>query len=166
MLTRLRFGLYRKILSSSNAKGFKGQDVWPLEAPQEQLIKVESVAPELPRLKRAKIFPISEHAKKRFRRIRISGLLFPLITGIPARNNAPIADNLAELLEQICPKGYRDAKPEPPVLLPELEADDILAALARTDLSGGIESVGQQLVRIDPTAPKAGILSCLPAKPA
>lgn len=130
MLNRQRFGIYRKLMADSNAKGFVEQKVWPLEAPQEQQIEVESVAPELPRLKRAKNFPISEHAKERFRDIRKRGLAFPLITGIPARSNTPIADNLAGLLEQIYPKAYRDAWPEPPVLPPELEAADILAALA------------------------------------
>jgi hypothetical protein len=130
MLTRLRYKIYRWILGRVTAKGFKDQQVLPIEVPAADHIDVEPVAPELPKLFGPRNFPSTEHAKSRARAIRFRGLLLPVVSRIPAAKTGPIATDHAGLLEQIYPERYRKIWPRPPVVPPELEADDVLAALA------------------------------------
>lgn len=130
MLTRLRFNFYRWILGRVTAKGFKDQQVLPIEVPGADHIDVEPVAPELPTLFGPRNFPSTEHAKSRAKAIRFRGLLLPVVSRIPATKTAPVATDHDGLLEQIYPESYRKIWPQPPVVPPELEADDVLAALA------------------------------------
>lgn len=130
MLARQRFGLYRRLMVKANARSFSDQQVYPLEVPGEEHIDVAPLAPELPRLYGARNFPATEHPKPRMRRIRTSELALPVIARLPAAKTAPIATDLEGLLEQIYPTRYREVWPQAPVVPPELEADDVLAALA------------------------------------
>jgi Lipoxygenase len=130
MLAGLRFRLYRWLLGSVTARGFRRQRVLPLELPAADHIEVEPLGPELPRLFGARNFPSTEHAGERMRGIRLRALLLPFVQRIPAATTAPVATDQAGLLEQIYPKRYRQIWAQPPVVPPELEADDVLAALA------------------------------------
>ena len=130
VLAALRFKLYRWLLGAVTAKGFKDQKVLPLEIPRADHIEVEPLAAELPRLFGARNFPSTEHAKSRSRGIRFRGLLLPVVSRIPARNTAPVAVEHTGLLDQIYPERYRKIWPQAPTVPPELEADDVLAALA------------------------------------
>lgn len=130
MFARQRFGLYRLILGIVSAKGFKDQKVWPLEKPARDHIDVEPLAPELPRLFGAKNFPVTEHADQRLKDIRKRTRLLPIVSRIPAAETEPISDDHARFLDQIYPTRYRKIWPSAPMEPPELEADDVLAALA------------------------------------
>jgi len=130
MLAPLRFKLYRWLLATSTERGFRGQKVWPLDIPASDHVDVEALAPELPRLFRARNFPSTEHARARYRGARLRGLVLPLVSRVPAAKTAPIATHLTGLLTEIYPARYRKIWPQPPVVPPELQADDVLAALA------------------------------------
>lgn len=130
MLAGPRFRLYRRLLGMIMAGEFKRQKVWPLEPPSNEIVEVTAVAAELPRLFRACTFPSTEHAKPRERAIKLRGRLLPLATRIPARRTGPIATDLPGLLEQIYPEPYRRIWSRAPTVPPELEDDDIPAALA------------------------------------
>jgi hypothetical protein len=130
MLAHLRFRLYRWLFGTFTAKGFQGQKVWPLELPSDDNLDVEPLAEELPRLIGVTTFPRTEHADSRAREVRLRGWLLRLVSRIPARKTAPIATDLPGLLDEIYPARYRKIWPQPPTVPPELEADDILAALA------------------------------------
>ncbi len=130
MLAHLRFRLYRWLLGASTAKGFRSHQVWPLEVPTDDHLDVEPLAPELPRLFGTVNFPRSEHATSRARTARLRERLLGLVSRIPATKTAPIADDQRGLLEEIYPDRYRAIWPQAPVVPPELEAEDILAALA------------------------------------
>jgi hypothetical protein len=130
MLAHLRFRLYRWLLGTFTAKGFKGQKVWLLELPSDDHLDAEPLSAELPRLFGVNTFPRTEHAISRARKVRLRGRLLPLVSRIPARKTAPIATDLPGLLDEIYPARYRTTWPQPPIVPPELEADDILAALA------------------------------------
>lgn len=130
MFAQLRYKFYRWILGWVTAKGFKNQQVLPIEVPGADHIDVEPLAPELPRLFGPRSFPGTEHAKSRARAIRFRRLLLPVVFRIPAAKTGPIATDHAGLLKQIYPKRYRKIWPNPPVAPPELEAEDVLAALA------------------------------------
>jgi hypothetical protein len=130
MLAGLRFRLYRWLLGSVTARGFRRQRVLPLELPAADHVEVEPLGPELPRLFGARNFPSTEHAGERMRGIRLRTLLLPLVQRVPAATTAPVATDHAGLLEQIYPKRYRRIWAQPPAVPPELEADDVLAALA------------------------------------
>ena len=130
MSSRLRFDLYRWLVGRVTERGFKDQQVLPIEVPGNDHIEVEPVASELARLFGPCNFPSTEHAGSRARAVRFRKLLLPLVSRIPAARTEPIATDHAGLLEQIYPERYRKIWPNPPVVPPELEADDLLAALA------------------------------------
>lgn len=130
MLARLRYRCYRWILGRVAAKGFSDQQVLPIEIPGADHIDVEPLAPELARLFGPRNFPGTEHATSRARAIRFRRFLLPIVSKIPAATTGPVASDHAGLLEQIYPKRYREIWPHPPAVPPELEADDVLAALA------------------------------------
>ena len=130
MLAHVRFRLYRWLLGTFTAKGFKGHKVWPLELPSDDHLDAEALATELPRLFGVDTFPRTEHADSRAREVRLRARLLPLVSRIPAPQTAPIATDLPGLLDEIYPERYKRIWPQPPIVPPELEADDILAALA------------------------------------
>lgn len=130
MLAHFRFRLYRWLLGMFTARGFNSHKVWPLESPSDDHLDVEPLAAELPRLFGTTSFPRTEHATSRARAARLRGRLLALVSRIPAEQTAPIATDLPGLLEQIYPDRYRTIWPQQPVVPPELEADDVLAALA------------------------------------
>jgi hypothetical protein len=130
MLAHLRFRLYRWLLGTFTAKGFKRHKVWPLELPSDDHLDAEPLSAELPRLFGIDTFPRTEHAISRAREVRLRGRLLPLVRRIPAQKTSPIATDLPGLLDEIYPARYRKLWPQPPIVPPELEADDILAALA------------------------------------
>jgi hypothetical protein len=130
VLTRLRFKLYRWLLAVFTDFGFKSQKVWPLEKPARDHVDVRPLATEFPRLFDARTFPSTEHARRRYFGVRLRALLLRLVEWLPARRTAPIATDLGGLLGEIYPARYRKIWPHPPVEPPELETDDVLAALA------------------------------------
>ena len=129
-LAHLRFRLYRWLLGTFTAKGFKGHQVWPLELPSDDHLDTIPLAAEMPRLLGTEKFPRTEHADSRARSARLRGRLLPLVSRIPAQTTAPIPTDLPDLLDEIYPAQYRKIWPRRPTVPPELEADDILAALA------------------------------------
>lgn len=153
MLAHPRFRLYRWLLGAFTAAGFKSQKVWPLELPSDDHLDAEPLAPELPRLFGVETFPRTEHADSRARQVRLRGRLLPLVSWIPARKTAPIATNLPGLLDEIYPAQYRKIWPQPPIVPPELEADDILAALA---VGGPFAMYLQKASTLDPADRDAG----------
>lgn len=130
MLARLRFRLYRWLVGKSTAKGFDDHEVWPLELPSDDHLDVEPLAAELPRLFGTDTFPTTEHATSRARGVRLRERLLRLVSRIPAQKTAPIPTDLPGLLDEIYPDRYRTIWAQPPIVPPELDADDILAALA------------------------------------
>jgi hypothetical protein len=130
VLAHLRFRLYRWLIGTFTAKGFTSHEVWPLEVPSDDHLDAKPLAAELPLLYGTETFPHAEHATARARKVRLRGLLLPLVSRIPAPKTAPIATDLPGLLDEIYPDRYRAIWPQPPILPPELEADDMLAALA------------------------------------
>ena len=130
MLAHLRFRLYRWLIGTVTAKGFASQTVWPLELPSDDHLDAKPLAAEFPHLFGVDTFPRTEHADSRARAVRLRGRLLPLVSRIPARQTAPIATDLIGLLDEIYPDRYRTIWPQPPIVPPEFEAEDILAALA------------------------------------
>jgi hypothetical protein len=131
MLTQLRFELYKLMMSLAQESGFREQVVYPLELPIRERIEVEPLAPELPRLLRARNFPVGEHAEQRYRRFRRSGPLFRLPSRLAPARTTPIASDLDGFLRQTYPERYRRIWPYPPTLPAELAGgDDMLASLA------------------------------------
>ncbi|MGA9279151.1 MAG: lipoxygenase family protein [Ilumatobacter sp.] len=122
--------MYRWILGRVTARGFRDHQVLPIEVPGPERIDVEPVAPELARLFTPLNFPRTEHAKSRAKAIRFRAKLRPIVSRIPTARSGPIATDHAGLLDQIYPARYRKIWPHPPRTPPELEADDVLAALA------------------------------------
>ena len=45
MIARFRFRLYRWLLGVVTARDFKGHEVWPLEIPSEDTIRVKTLSP-------------------------------------------------------------------------------------------------------------------------
>lgn len=130
MFARLRFALYRFVLGLVTAKGFKDQRVWPLEIPARGHIEVEPLSPELPRLFGAKNFPATEHADERLKEIKQRARLLPLVSKLPAAETGPVSDVYDRFLDQVYPDRYRKIWSTAPAVPPELESDDMLAALA------------------------------------
>lgn len=130
-MTQLRFELYKLLMARAQQSGFRKQVVYPLELPIRERIEVEPLAPELPRLLRARNFPVTEHAEQRYRRFRRSVPLFRLLSRLPPARTAPIAGDLEGFLRQVYPERYRRIWPHPPALPAELsEGEDLLASLA------------------------------------
>src|ERR1700686_81482 len=131
MLTQLRFELYKLMMSLAQESGFRKQVVYPLELPTRERIEVEPLAPELPRLLRARNFPASEHAEQRYRRFRRSVPLFRLLSRLPPARTTPIASDREGFLRQPYPERYRRIWPYAPTLPAELAGGgDVLASLA------------------------------------
>jgi len=130
MFARPRFGLYRFLLGRVTAKGFKEQEVWPLELPASEHIEVGPLAPELPRLFGAKRFPTTEHAEKRLKKIKQRARLLPIVAKQPAAKTAGISADYDAFLAEIYPPRYRKIWPTAPMVPPEFDSDDLLAALA------------------------------------
>jgi Lipoxygenase len=131
MPTQLRFELYKLMMSLAQQSGFRKQVVYPLELPTRERIAVEPLAPELPRLLRARNFPVGEHAERRYRRFRRSVPLFRLLSRLAPARTTPIASDLEGFLRQTYPERYRRIWPYPPTLPAELAgSDDMLASLA------------------------------------
>lgn len=130
MLALLRFKLYRWVVARTAVQGFETPEIWPLTDPEAEHIEVETLAPELPQLYATKNYPYQDRLTQRLKRIKRSERLLPIISRVPAAKTAPIATDHAGLLKEIYPEAYRKAWPQPPVVPPELEADDVFAALA------------------------------------
>ncbi len=110
---------------------FKLQVVLPLELPGNERIEVDPLAPEFPRLFRARNFPASEHATARYRRIVRSKPLLHLISRIGPRRTAPIPDDPKAFLAAIYPRRFRRLWPNAPAVPNHLaRSTDPLAALA------------------------------------
>jgi len=175
MLAGPRYSLYRWLLARVTAKGFSDQDVHPLEVPTNDDIEVEPLAPEFPRLFRAKNYPATEHADGRVRDVAKRARLLPLVTRLPASSTRPIADDHTGLLADIYPARYRKIWARAPVVPPELEAADPLAALAvggpfalylqRASTADDLESVAGGRIGPDDYVIDMRVLERYPTKP-
>jgi arachidonate 15-lipoxygenase len=132
-------------MTMAQRRDFKLQRILPLELPGHERIEVEPLAPELPRLFRARNFPASEHASSRHRRIVRSKPLLGLISRIPPRRTAPIPADLPGFLSAVYPRRYRRLWPHPPSIPDELaSAADRLASLAvRGPFAGYLRSANE-----------------------
>jgi hypothetical protein len=127
----VRFSLYKSAMGLVQARDFKLQVVLSLELPRAEHIEIEPLAPEYPRLFRAKNFPASEHAEARYKRIVRSKPLLNLLTRVPPRRTAPIPADLAGFVDAVYIDRYRGLWPKAPAFPDTLAmANDRLASLA------------------------------------
>jgi Lipoxygenase len=152
MAAGLRFTIYKFLMSIVQGRDFKLQVVLPLELPGAERIEVEPLAPELPRLFRARNFPATEHASARHRRIVRSKPLLGLVSRIPPARTAPIPADLPGFLTAVYPRRYRRIWPRPPTVPDHLaNATDVLSTLAvRGPFAGYLRSATES-VDGDPT---------------
>lgn len=130
------FSVYRGITSKFVARGFRTQEVYSLEPPDDErveLVPYDSKSPvaSIPRLFEVSSFPRADRAAPRLRRIRAGRVMTRAVSRLKVGGMPAAPSDHAALMEAIYPSAYREVWPHPPVVPPELgETRDRLAALA------------------------------------
>ena len=114
-------------------EGIQAQEVWPLEIP------VRAITSRWNRWRRScpacsgpATTPAPSTPRSRYCGASVcASLLLPLVSRIPAAKTAPVATRSRRPARaRSTRQRYRKIWPQPPVVPPELQADDVLAALA------------------------------------
>lgn len=137
MLTRQRFGLYRKILAGFLSAGFKDHPIEPLAQPVDTKIDYVShdeLWPDLPLpgVRVAATFIPSDHAERRRLKIRVQMRLRSLMVGLAPKDTPPIPAEEQAFIDAVYPREFDKAGVRRPVLPPELHGPDadVIAEIA------------------------------------
>jgi hypothetical protein len=136
MVSRLRFFLYRLIVSGFTWLAFRTQKVYPLATPTDGAVRFRPYATAFPGMPVAGIydpeeFPPSDMAKSRLRGMKVGKVLLGLAAKLPT-TTPPVPADEGEFLRVAYPFFFRRAWPRAPHAPRELVAggSDVLASIA------------------------------------
>ena len=137
MLSRLRFFLYRQIVSAFTWIAFRTQKVYPLAPPTDGPVRFRPYASAFPGMPIAGIydpeeFPPSDMAGPRLRGMKVGKVLLGLASKLAPSVTPPVPTDEAAYLRIVYPFFFRKAWPRAPRTPRELSAPgaDLLATLA------------------------------------
>lgn len=137
MLDRLRFFLYRHLVSFFLWVSFKQQKVHPLKKPTPESIEIAPYGQRFPKLPLPglydpKTFSSEDYAKPRVRGMKTTTLLFAFLRWLAPKTAPPVPDNERDLLKIVYPFWFRKAWPVAPKTPPVLATHgcDVLAEIA------------------------------------
>jgi hypothetical protein len=160
MLDGARFSIYKQTVAFFTWMAFRGQKVYPLEAPSGGPVRFRPYASGFPgmpiaRLNDAEEFPPSDMAEPRLRRISLSRILMGSAQAMAPSTTPPIPLDETAFLEVVYLDYFRKAWPRPPRAPRELvrEGADVIAEIA---VSGPFASYLRRATQEDVGAGRAG----------
>ncbi len=137
-VSRGSFSVYKTALAFLIYRGFKDQEVYPLEVPVDEKIELvpypsQKPVANIPKLYSMNNYPQADRAKPRLRKIKSGQKVMKVLRLLPMRGLPPMPADHDTFIKAVYPKFYKKAWPKPPEVPPQLqETTDILATLALT----------------------------------
>lgn len=137
MLDRVRFFLYRQLVSFFTWISFRTQKVHPLQIPVAETVRFEPYAARfagmpLPGIYDPVTFPAADRAKPRIAGVRKTKLLFRFLNWLAPKKTGPVPTDERSFLRIIYPFFFRKAWPTAPCTPAALAVNgcDVLAEIA------------------------------------